>query len=131
MALVWALSRVKQRALVDEGLLELALLLAGSEAERIEELDRDGQAPDRVHRAVDDREAAFAHEAFDLILVGDRAADECERIRSVHDERETRPLTFRVLAAKPIACPSAEAARIFGAWAGQLALATGGIGVRP
>jgi hypothetical protein len=49
----------------------------------------------------------------------------------VHGERGTRPLTFRVLDAKPIARSAATTAGIPGAWALQLALATGGIGVRP
>ena len=67
----------EQRALLDEarrGAARVARPRRSPSAR--EDLDRDRPLPDRVRRAVDDREAAFADDALDLVLLRDGRTDE-------------------------------------------------------
>jgi hypothetical protein len=66
----------EKRPLLDELVEEPLPVLLREIAERLEHLERHRPLPDDVHRAVNRREAAFADEGLDGVLVRNRAADE-------------------------------------------------------
>jgi hypothetical protein len=74
----------QQRAFLNEGVLELLALVHGGVGQAVEELDRDRLVPDRVNRAVHDREAAFTDELLDAVLLGDDVAGNAERVFGGH-----------------------------------------------
>ena len=59
---------------------ERVALVLGVVGQRAEGLDGDGTLEDEVLGPVDDREAALADDALDLVLVVDLRADEAERV---------------------------------------------------
>ena len=70
----------QERPFLDELVEEPLAILLAHVAERLEDLQGDGPLPYEVHRPVDGGEPAFADHALHRVLVGDRAADELQRV---------------------------------------------------